>query len=289
MERFKKAFLICLMSMVTLLCFSLDSSALCADADGDNALTAGDARIVLRISVGLEKATADVVQNCDMDYDGKLTAGDAREILRLSVGYGRSDDSGADGFQGATPVGITDKYYKIYNINGFTYIDGLLIANKTYALPADYAPGINDEARTAFYEMQDAAAADGYDIFVMSAFRDYELQTKLYNNYVARDGKEAADLYSARPGHSEHQTGLAYDVNSLEYSFGDTAEGIWLAENCHLYGFIIRYPQGKEEITGYNYEPWHIRYLGVETATAVYESGLTLEEYLGITSEYAEE
>ena len=92
----------------------------------------------------------------------------------------------------------------------------------------------------------------------------------------------AADTYSARAGHSEHQTGLAFDVGKIDDNYGNTKEGVWLKNNAHIYGFIIRYPKGKEHITGYKYEPWHIRYLGVDIATKVYNKGVTLEEYLGI-------
>ena len=119
-----------------------------------------------------------------------------------------------------------------------------------------------------------------------SAFRSYDYQNTLYNNYVSWYGKEQADTFSARAGYSEHQTGLAIDVNTIDDSFAYTPEAVWLAQHAHEYGFIIRYPKGKESITGYQYEPWHIRYLGIETATAVYNSGLTLEEYLGIDSYY---
>ncbi len=171
--------------------------------------------------------------------------------------------------------------------NSPTYINGILIANKTYALPSTYNPGVDDAAASALAKMINAAAADGITLYQISGFRSYSTQQTLYNNYVARDGKAEADRYSARPGHSEHQTGLAFDLNSLEQSFGETAEGKWLAENCWKYGFIIRYPQDKEAVTGYMYEPWHVRYLGVETATKVYNSGLCLEEYLGIDSVYA--
>ncbi len=168
-----------------------------------------------------------------------------------------------------------------------TYIKGILIANKSYALPYDYNPGVNSTAYSSLQKMFTAAKKDGLKMHVSSGFRSYNTQKQLYNNYVARDGKTAADRYSARPGHSEHQTGLAFDINSASPSFAATPQAKWLSENCHKYGFIIRYPKGKESITGYMYEPWHIRYLGVETATAVYESGLALEEYLGITSVYS--
>ena len=174
------------------------------------------------------------------------------------------------------------------DVREVTYIDGILIANKTYALPKDYNPGVDSKAKRAFDEMQAAAGREGLNIYISSGFRSYEYQAGLYNRYVSNHGKAEADRFSARPGHSEHQTGLAFDLNTIDDSFAGTAEGKWVAEHCHEYGFIIRYPEGKEHITGYLYEPWHIRYLGVENATKVYESGKTLEEYLGITSEYAE-
>ncbi len=169
-----------------------------------------------------------------------------------------------------------------------TYIDGILIANKTYALPSDYAPGVDPEAEVAFEKMAAEAYGEGLTLYISSGYRSYDYQSGLYQRYVDRSGKAEVDRYSARPGHSEHQTGLAFDLNTISDEFRDTDEGRWVAENCHKYGFIVRYPEDKEAVTGYIYEPWHIRYLGVETATAVYESGLCLEEYLGITSEYAE-
>lgn len=167
-----------------------------------------------------------------------------------------------------------------------TYINGILVVNKTYSLPENYNPGADPTAYAALTEMFSAAASEGLSLWVKSGFRSYNDQKWQYNYYAERDGQALADTYSARPGHSEHQSGLAFDLNSLYKSFADTAEGKWLAANCHKYGFIIRYPAGKEHITGYMYEPWHVRYLGIDTATAVYESGLCLEEYLGITSEY---
>lgn len=168
-----------------------------------------------------------------------------------------------------------------------TYIEGILIANKTYPLPKDYAPGWDPVASEALNVMFAAAKEEGLSLWVCSGYRSYIDQKIIYNGYVVRDGKEAADRYSARPGHSEHQTGLAFDINNTYSSFADTVEGKWLAENCYKYGFIIRYPKDKEHITGYMYEPWHIRYLGNEKAKEVYDSGLCLEEFLGITSVYS--
>lgn len=177
---------------------------------------------------------------------------------------------------------------EIVERDGITYVDGILIANKSYSLPSDYAPDFLPETQAAFDEMEADASVLGLELYISSGFRSYEYQSQIYNNYVARDGQAEADTYSARPGHSEHQTGLALDLNTIDISFENTAEYEWLRENAHKYGFIIRYPEGKEHITGYQYEPWHLRYLGKEIAEDVYESGLCLEEYLGIDSVYAD-
>ena len=174
------------------------------------------------------------------------------------------------------------------SVTGLTYIDGILVVNKTYALPSDYNPGVDPDAQAAFDKMQAAAAKEGLNIYISSGFRSYDYQSGLYDRYVQRSGKAEADRYSARPGHSEHQTGLAFDLNSIDMTFADTDECAWVNKHCAEYGFIIRYPQGSESITGYMYEPWHLRYLGTENAKKVYDSGLTLEEYLGIDSKYAE-
>lgn len=167
-------------------------------------------------------------------------------------------------------------------VDGITYINGIMLVNKNHSIPSNYAPGLIPEAYSAFLNLQEAASNSGFDIQLISGYRSYETQRGLYNNYVATYGQAEADTFSARPGTSEHQTGLAMDVGWIDDSYGDTPSGKWLAQNCYKYGFIIRYPKGKESITGYKYEPWHIRYLGVDIAKDVYESGLCLEEYLGV-------
>lgn len=164
-------------------------------------------------------------------------------------------------------------------IDGVTYIGGVLIANKQFSLPRTYGDGLTDDTYSAYVEMKNAS---GYDMSIVSGFRSYEKQESTFNYWCSIDGYDRAITYSALPGQSEHQTGLAMDISSLEQSYGKTAEGIWLAEHCHEYGFIIRYPQGKDDITGYIYEPWHVRYLGKSTAKMVHDSGLTLEEFLGV-------
>lgn len=172
--------------------------------------------------------------------------------------------------------------------NGITYIDDILIVNKSFALPKNYAPGEIPEAKHAIDQLVAEGNNNGLSLVIRSAFRSYETQTNLYNNYVARDGQKKADTYSAKPGHSEHQTGLAYDLGNISgnndflETFEDTAEGKWIKAHAHEYGFIIRYPKDKSHITGYQYEPWHLRYVGKEAAGKIYDSGLTLEEYLGL-------
>ena len=163
-----------------------------------------------------------------------------------------------------------------------TYINGILIVNKKYSVPSTYSPGVNPTAYNAYIALKNAANAAGFSMPLISGYRSYQTQTNLYNRYVAQYGEKVANTFSAKPGQSEHQTGLAFDVGSIDNNYGQTAAGKWLAENAHRFGFIIRYPKGKEAITGYQYEPWHIRYLGTDIATDVYNKGVCLEEYLGI-------
>ena len=176
---------------------------------------------------------------------------------------------------------------KIEVIDGVTYIDGVLIANKTYSLPESFGDGLDEKTLDAFNTMAADALNDGISLWITSGFRSYETQSYTYQSFVYDRGVEEADRASARPGHSEHQTGLAIDVNTTSSAFEGTAEAIWLEEHCVKYGFIIRYPNGKEDITGYKYEPWHIRYVGKEKAAEIAASGLTIEEYYGITSHYS--
>lgn len=145
---------------------------------------------------------------------------------------------------------------------------------------------LRKEAKEALSDMFAAAENEGLYLFARSGYRSYDTQVQLFNNYAEQHGEEAANTYSAKPGASEHQTGLVMDITSesvhfeLTEEFGNTPEGKWVRKNAHYFGFIIRYPEGKEDVTGYIYEPWHLRYLGVDLATAIYESGLTYEEFL---------
>jgi zinc D-Ala-D-Ala carboxypeptidase len=157
------------------------------------------------------------------------------------------------------------------------------------ALPAAIAMGeqsMRAESARALQGLLNEAASAGLHMSVTSAYRSYQVQEVTFNQNVQQDGLEQAERFSARPGHSEHQLGTTVDVTSasagyrLVPAFGQTAEGRWLAENAHRFGFIISYPENMEHITGYIYEPWHIRWIGVEMAQDVYRSGLTLHEYL---------
>lgn len=172
--------------------------------------------------------------------------------------------------------------------NGITYVDGIMIVNKTFSLPSTYDPGLDPEAEQAFNDMAGAAWADGITLWICSGYRTYDEQVELFEGYVNMGGLDYADDVSARPGHSEHQSGLCMDINSTDFSFEYTPEAAWLAEHCAEYGFIVRFPRGKESITGYTYEPWHLRYVGVEAAQVMKAQDLCLEEYLGVTSDYAD-
>ena len=191
-------------------------------------------------------------------------------------------------------TGTTSKGYKIEKKDGLYYVNGLLIANKTYALPSTYNPGgLLSEFTNAYNKMKVDYDKQGFKshpkLSIVSGFRSYNTQVNLYNRYVSRDGKAAADRYSARAGHSEHQTGLAADLNEISDTYGNTDSGKWLSNNCWKYGFILRFPKGKEDKTGYMYESWHFRYIGdVDMAKEIYNNGnwLSLEEYLGIDSKY---
>jgi D-alanyl-D-alanine carboxypeptidase len=174
-----------------------------------------------------------------------------------------------------------------------------VIVNKQHPLkPIDYAPSsltsvgngqqMRTEAARAFLTMQTAAAADNEAITATSGYRSYSYQTSVYNNYVASYGVAKTDTFSARPGYSEHQTGLAIDIQgggcTLDNCFANTAQGKWLAENAYKYGFLLRYPADKIDVTGYTHEAWHFRYIGTELASTMRSKGMTtLEEYFNIT------
>jgi len=172
-----------------------------------------------------------------------------------------------------------------------------VLVNKYYYLEEDYVPKnlerisnqyalggmkLTADAKEAFEKMAKAAKEEDLSIIAMSSYRSYNYQVDLYNRYAKKDGEEAADTYSGRPGHSEHQTGLAVDVYNEDEdytNFEETEEYEWMQEHANEYGFILRFPKGKEEETGYQFESWHYRYVGVEIATYIKEKDISFEEY----------
>ena len=176
-------------------------------------------------------------------------------------------------------VSFNGSYYSVQGKSG-----DIVIANKHYPLAADYNPGENPTALAALHELIAAMQAEGYAISDQySGFRSYETQVGLYQSYVDQDGVAAADRYSARPGYSEHQTGLAFDLIDTSGNLVQEPEASkWLLKNAAKYGFIVRYQEGKEASTGYMPESWHLRYIG-EDAKDVAASGKSLEEYFNFT------
>jgi zinc D-Ala-D-Ala carboxypeptidase len=183
--------------------------------------------------------------------------------------------------------------------------DLLIVANKERNLPKSYEPAdlvtpnvpfpfkedlpkkkLRKEAAFSLEVLFKAAEEKGLELLAQSGYRSYDTQASIFAFNSDQKGEEVANQTSSRPGQSEHQTGLSMDVTSPEVNyelveaFGETKEGKWLAENAHEYGYIIRYLKGKEYITGYQYEPWHLRYVGMKHAKKIYEQGITLEEYL---------
>lgn len=191
-------------------------------------------------------------------------------------------------------IGLDIEFYtEMDEITNYDEVDALV--NKYHKLPSNYEAKdlvtlsktyssrghkIKKTASEPLMKMIDAARVDGLNLLVISGYRTESTQRGLFNNSVKRHGMDHALIYSAKPGYSEHQLGLAVDLNSTEESFDQTKEYKWLKANSYKYGFIERYPKGKEFITGYGYEPWHYRYLGVDLATKVYTENVTYEEYL---------
>ncbi len=223
---------------------------------------------------------------------------------------GQTDESGEGTSDGG--ASLKEKHKNVVKeVNGRTIIMNpaniLSVVNKTQGLPADYTPGdlvipevpfpfegdipkkyMRKEAAGALEEMFKAASIDGVHLMAISGYRPYKRQKELFDQKAAQVGEEAANEVVAFPGESEHQTGLTMDVSSVSYGyrletdFGDMPGGEWIAQHAHRFGFIVRYPEGKEEITGYQYEPWHLRYVGKDAAAEIHEQDMTLEEYMGM-------
>ena len=203
--------------------------------------------------------------------------------------------------EGEELIGKTKTNMHLTKYQGAYYVDGVMIVNKSYPLDSTYEPSdpykeitsdylygpdyLDKTVMEKFISMKEAAKDAGYELKITSGYRSYK---DLYNNYAARDGKEAADTYSARAGYSEHQSGLCFDLNGTNKDFLETPTGAWVNEHAIEYGFILRFPKDKEGETGYNYEAWHFRYVGEDLAKKLYNNGnwISLESYLGVDSKY---
>ncbi|MDS3824651.1 LD-carboxypeptidase LdcB/DacB [Streptococcus pneumoniae] len=223
-----------------------------------------------------------------------LTALLALSLAACSQEKAKNEDGAAkteqtaktDGTVGSKSQGAAQKKAEVVNKGDYYSIQGkydeIILANKRYPLSKDYNPGENPTAKAELLKLIAAMQAEGYPISDhYSGFRSYETQAKLYQDYVNQDGKEAADRYSARPGYSEHQTGLAFDLIGTDGDLVTEEKAAqWLLDHAADYGFVVRYLKGKEKETGYMAEEWHLRYVGKE-AKEIAASGLSLEEYYG--------
>ncbi|WP_431800294.1 M15 family metallopeptidase [Halobacillus andaensis] len=224
------------------------------------------------------------------------------------------EQTGEEQHEDADPHAYADELDEEVDEDGLTIIEEPeikeVVVNKSRKLPEGYEPEelvkpdvrfpfeedlpkkyMQTEAAEALENLFSAAEEDGLKLYATSGYRSYDTQKQIYENNVAERGQEEADKFSARPGTSEHQTGLAMDVTTaemefkLEQSFIDTEAGKWLADHAHEHGFVIRYLEGTTDITGYEYEPWHLRYVGEELSTDIHETGGTLEEFFGFHPE----
>lgn len=255
--------------------------------------------ILISISYGISKTSTETVSKTEVSFE--------KEIKNFSF-YKKNNKKRYLSYQGKNNdllpkqivihvnIGLDKPYYT--NIKEANKLNKTtILVNKYTSLPKDYIPNnlenldekysvkgmkLVKEAKEAFEALSKDASLNNLTIKAMSTYRSYHYQENLYNNYVKTDGEDEANKYSAKPGHSEHQTGLALDVynEALPYTdFEKTEEYKWMQENAYKYGFILRYPKDKENITGYSYESWHYRYVGFEIAEYITKNNLTYDEY----------
>ena len=251
--------------------------------------------ILLGILVVIILIVLAVFFTADRDQDGESNLPDTPDVSQAGDPDNAEEPDDPDN---------TDKPKAPASTDVRTEDDGnlMVLVNRQYAVSRDYNPTdmvdidgslstnqnlkVKREAYEAYLAMLEDAKKEGINFAICSAYRSYELQESLYNNSLATNGEAYTKKMFAYPGQSEHHTGYAIDVTSASMNWGlsqnytDYPDGAWITEHCSEYGFIIRYPKGKEDITGYMYEPWHIRYVGVDAAKKITEQGITLEEYL---------
>lgn len=245
-----------------------------------------------------KKVSSDVEMEDESEEDAKLDeSNDKEDSSQETVNEGRDNYK-----QNLKSSGTISDPVTVENPTSME-----VLVNKKRKLPDGYVPPdlvvpevpfyfeefhpkkqMRQKAATALDKLFKAAEQAGLELVAASGYRSYDRQKQIYENNVATKGRKEADKFSARPGTSEHQTGLAMDVTTadvafaLKQTFKQTDEGSWLAKRAHGYGFIIRYPEGKSEVTGYSYEPWHLRYVGKDIAAEIHEKKITLEEYFGL-------
>ncbi|MDO4376222.1 MAG: M15 family metallopeptidase [bacterium] len=222
-----------------------------------------------------------LIKNLDkyLEYYEKNSDLDLQEVVAL-VNVHRNKDYYDDMEETDTSLGNTMLVNKYNALSKDYEVENLTNISKTYSYGDNKK--LNKEAYDAFIDLAEDAKKEGYTILIVSSYRSYKDQEDVWKDYKASFGTRKADAYAARAGSSEHETGLAIDVADYydeNDKFEDTDSFKWMQANAHKYGYILRYPKGKENITGYSYEAWHYRYVGIETATKVYNEGITYDEY----------
>lgn len=227
-----------------------------------------------------------IFENLDryLSYQKKEKDNNFTHIVSM-VNVGADHEYYDEDFVEKTNTNLKDEYLIL--VNKFHYLDQDFAPDDIVEIRNWYAYGENEirqQVYDQFLAMYKAAEKEDLKLIITSSYRDYAYQDSLWKRYSRENGKEWADSVSARPGYSEHQTGLSLDIvtdgeGSSMSMFETTDEFKWLSKNAHKYGFILRYPKGKEDITGYAYESWHYRYVGVEVATKIHELGITYDEY----------
>lgn len=281
----------------------------CGNDENDLPVSAGGDGIDTALNVDEPQDGSDDAENTDEEnsdiQDGQDGQGGEDEQNGDNQLTSASSTPSTPSYPSDAPWEGFDMYGVPDALDTLTEDDGdlLILVNKLHAVSKNYHPSdmvavdgkyttnqgleMKSEAYDAYLQMRKAARADEIYFKICSAYRTYSTQEYLYNSYLGSMGEDLRNIRSAYPGRSEHHTGYAIDITSksmgwtLSQAFADYPEGEWINEHCSEYGFIIRYPKGKTDITGYDYEPWHLRYVGTEAAAEITEQGITLEEYLG--------
>lgn len=297
-KRSRKDFCLSFLLAIMLLCALLggcsqegkQTSPAASPASGKSVIAGAGAESLLAAAGDVHRQVREKVDELITEYEKEQNA---------NSGQQSSGQQGGQTSSGSAAYGIPEALSTRTKDDG----DLLVLVNKQYAVSADYYPSdmvavdgslstnqglyFKREAYEAYLKMLEAAESEGISFKICSTYRSYSTQDAIYHNYVNNYGTEYTNTISAYPGRSEHHTGWAVDVTSksmgydLKQNFIEYPEGIWINEHCSEYGFIIRYPKDKTDITGYAYEPWHLRYVGIEAAREITSQGLTLEEYLG--------